>query len=174
MDSEQTGGPVSYNSSVRSGRHTLIIAILALLLITSLIFGGWAFSKMQDYKNNSDKKSAAAVAAAQKQLTAQLQAEFDQQSKSPNKTFVGSSTYGAITFNYPKTWSAYVDTTNASEPINGYFYPDTVPGIQGQTAYALRVELVSTAYSQILQQYSSQITQGTVTAKAYVPPRLQG
>jgi hypothetical protein len=160
-------------SSGGSTRKTLLIVVLILLLIASLVFGGWAFSKMQNYKNNSDKISAAAVAAAQKQLTIQLQAQFDQQSKSPYKVFQGSPTYGSITFNYPKTWSAYVDTSNTSEPINGYFYPGQVPGTQSKTAYALRIELLNTDYAQVLQQFSSQITQGQVTAKAYLPAKLK-
>ena len=130
--------------------------------------------KMQDYKTNSDKKSAAAVELAKKAQAVQLQAQFDEQSKSPNKSFHGSATYGSITFNYPKTWSAYVDTSNSSEPINAYFHPNEVPGVQSKTAYALRLELLSTDYSQVVQQFSSQIQQGTVTAKAYLPPRLNG
>jgi hypothetical protein len=174
MNPQQAGVSEPDHSGSNSSKNILIEIILTVLLIASLVFGGWAFSKMQDYKNNSDKKTAAAVAVANKIQAAQLQAQFDQQSKSPNKTFTGSPTYGSITFNYPKTWSAYVDTSSSSEPINGYFYPDIVPGTQSKTAYALRVELVSSDYSQIMQQFSSQITQGTVTSKAYVPPKLQG
>ena len=172
MNPQQAGEQEPSSSS--STKNILVVIILVILLIASVIFGGWAFSKMQNYKNNSDKISAAAVAAAKKSQTAQLQAQFDEQSKSPNKTFQGSTTYGSITFNYPKTWSAYVDTSSSSEPINGYFYPDVVPGTQDKAAYALRVELLNTDYAQVLQQFSSQITQGTVTAKAYVPPKLQG
>ena len=170
----QEAGPVSYNSSSGGRRSILTTAVLVVLLVGALAFGLWSFSKMQDYKNNSDRKAAAAVAAAKTAQAAQLQAQFDQQSKSPYKTFSGSPTFGSISFSYPKTWSAYVDTTNSSEPINGYFAPGEVPGIQGKSAFALRVELVTTDYSQLLQQFSSQITQGTVTAKAYVPPKMQG
>ena len=172
MDPQQ---PVSFNSvkGSRGGRGLITTIVLVILLIASLAFGGWAFSKMQDYKNNSDQKAAAAVENSKKQLQTQLQAQFDEQSKSPNKTFQGSPTYGTITFNYPKTWSAYVDTTNSNEPINGYFNPDVVPGLQSKTAFALRVELVQTDYSQLLQQYNSQITQGTVKDVAYVPPKMK-
>lgn len=166
--------PVSYNSSAGGGRRILTTVILVVLLIASLGFGGWAYAQMQDYKNNSDKKAAAAVAAAAKTQAAQLQAQFDEQSKSPSKTYVGSSTYGTITFNYPKTWSAYVDTSNQSQPINGYFHPNVVPGVQTKTAFALRLQLQSTDYSQVLQQYQSQISTGKVTARAYVPPKLNG
>jgi hypothetical protein len=38
----------------------------------------------------------------------------------------------------------------------------------------LRVELLNSDYSQVLQQLNSQITTGVLTAKAYVPPKLNG
>jgi hypothetical protein len=175
MDPQQPAGPMSYNSGGGSGRSSLLTTVvLIVLLIAALAFGGWAFSKMQDYKNNSDKKVAAAVAMAVVSAQKDQKAKDEEAAKSPNKVFQSSPTFGSITFNYPKTWSAYVDTSNDSEPINGYFYPDQVPGTQGTAAYALRVELVSTDYSQLLQQYSSQITEGTVTASAYIPPKMQG
>jgi len=166
--------PVSYNSSPSGGKSIITTVVLAILLIIALVFGGWSFMKMQDYKTNSDKKSAVAVAAANKAQAVQLQAQFDEQSKSPNKSFHGSATYGSVSFNYPKTWSAYVDSSSSSESINAYFHPNEVPGIQSKTAYALRLELLSTDYSQVIQQLSSQIQQGTVTAKAYLPPKLNG
>lgn len=173
MNPQQPAAPAEYQSS-GGGRRTVVIIILVLLLTASLGFGGWAYSKMQDFKTNSDQKSAAAVVAANKQLTAQLQTQFDQQSKSPTKTFSGSPTYGSVTFSYPRTWSAYVDTTNSSEPINAYFNPGEVPGTQSKTAYALRVELLNSDYSQLVSQLNSNITQGTITSKAYLPPKLKG
>lgn len=174
MNPQQPTTPVSYNSGGSSKKGLFTTIVLVVLLIASLAFGAWAFKNMQDYKNNSDKKAAVAVANANKIQAAQLQAKYDKDSKSPFKVFSGSPTYGTITFNYPKTWSAYVDTSNSSEPINAYFYPGEVPGIQSKTAYALRVELVSTDYAQAVQQLSSGISGGKVTARAYIPPMLSG
>ncbi len=151
-----------------------MIGALILLLGMSLIFGLWSFSKMSDYKNNSDAKVAAAVKTAAAAAAAKQKAADDQQNKSPYKVFKGSATYGSVTFKYPRGWSAYVDTTQQNEPINGYFFPGEVPGIQSTTAFALRVELLSTDYSQIAQQFSSNIQSGDVGAKAYLPPKLKG
>jgi hypothetical protein len=156
------------------GKQTLIIAALVLLLIGSLGFGYWAYSNGQDYKKNSDQKSARAVAQAEALQKTQLQAQFDEQSKSPTKTFTGSPNYGSVTFSYPKTWSAYVDTSNTGEPINGYFHPDIVPGTQSKTAYALRVDLLNSDYSQVVSQLTSNISSGNITSKSYLPPKLKG
>lgn len=158
----------------KKSKAPIVIVALAVLLAASIVFGVWAFMKSQDYKNNSDQKSAAAVTAALKTEDSRLQAQFDAQSKQPYKTYTGSATYGSVTFNYPKTWSAYVDTTNVSEPINGYFYPDVVPASQSPTAFALRVELTTTDYASVLANYTSQITTGAVKASAYMPPKMNG
>lgn len=165
--------PVSYNTGngQASRSKTLIIVILVILLAATLVFGGWAYSRMQSYKNNTDQKIDAALTAAKNAQTKQVQDAFD---KANTKQYTGPAVYGTISFSYPKTWSAYIDTTGQSEPINGYFFPDVVPGIQSKTAFALRLELVSTDYSQILQQFQSQIKTGSVSAKAFVPPKLNG
>jgi hypothetical protein len=149
-------------------------AVLGLALVGSLVFGVWAFSGRQDYKNNSDKKSSTAVAAAKSAQAKELQAQFDQQSKNPYTVYQGPVTYGSIGFNYPKTWSAYVDESSSTEPINGYFHPNRVPGLQSGSAFALRVELVNTAYNQVIQSFSSQIKAGKLTAEAYMPPQMSG
>lgn len=165
-----------YPEAAGSGgaKKTIIIVILFILLVASGIFGYQQYSKAKDYQDNVNQKIAAAVAAANKVQAAQLQAQFDEQSKSPNKVFHGSATYGSVSFSYPKTWSAYVDTSNSSEPINGYFFPDVVPGVQSKSAFALRVELTNNDYSQVMQQFQSKISQGLITARAYTPPKMQG
>lgn len=172
MNPNQPPSPVSYNSSPHGGRGSLVIIILlVILLIGSAAFGLMQFSKAQDYKNNVDKKVGQAVTAKTAQLQAQAQQAFD---AANTYQYQGSPTYGSITFRYPKGWSGYVDTTNQSEPINGYFQPDVVPGVQSKTAFALRLELLAQDYTQVLQQYNSLVQSHKVTAQAYVPPKLQG
>lgn len=159
----------------QAGSTSVIIAVVStILLIGVSVFAAWAFSGRQDYKNNVTPKINAAVDAAKTAQANQDKQKFDQEAKNPNKTYTGSSTYGSISFKYPKTWSAYVDESNAQQPLEGYFYPDKVPGVQSNTAYALRVELVSTAYAQVVQSLSSQVKQGKVRAAAYVPPMMVG
>lgn len=151
-----------------------IIIILVLALVATAVFGGWAFMSRQDYKDNFDKKSAAAVAAAKTAQAADLQKQFADQQKLPYKTYKGSPTYGSVSFNYPNIWSGYVDESATNEPINGYFYPGIVPGLQSKAAYALRVELVDSDYSSVLSQHDSEIKDGSAKASAYIPPKMVG
>jgi hypothetical protein len=160
------------DSSKKSIALIVTIVILVLALAGSIVFGVWAFNGRQNYKDNSDKKSATAVAVAELAQARELQAKFDQQSKSPYKTYQGPVAYGSISFYYPKTWSAYVDESSSSEPINGYFHPTQVPGLQSDTAFALRVELVNTPYNEVVQDLSGQIEAGKLTAVAYIPPKM--
>lgn len=157
-----------------SRKYQVASIILAVALVVALIFAIWAFQGRQDYKNKSEQKVAVAVVAAQKAQQSKDQAANDALNKLPYSAYTSPAGNGLISFSYPKTWSAYVDTTGSDEPINGYFYPGTVPGVSGTTPFALRLGLVSTSYSDVLSNFSSQISDGTVTVAAYIPPKMKG
>ena len=152
-------------------RTFLIPFVLSVLLLIGVgIFGIWAFSGRQDYKNNSDQKIATAVSAAQKQTAAIDAAQYAEAAKQPLKTYNGPEAYGSIVVNYPKDWSAYVAVTDSggSQPVDGYFQPDTVPNVQDpNSTFALRVQVVQTPYDQVLSQYVAQAKQQTVTISPF-------
>src|SRR4051812_2466554 len=103
------------NSSVK---NVVVIFVLGIALLATFIFGIWAFSSRSDYKDNSDKKVAVAVKVAEAKGAEEQKAKDAELAKQPYKTYSGSLTYGGVTFNYPKTWSGMVDTSDTSEPIN--------------------------------------------------------
>jgi hypothetical protein len=150
----------------------LPLILVTLLLMVSIGFGIWAFSQMQSYKTKSDAKSAAAVSAAKKTQEAELKQKYDDEAKSPYKVFKGSPTYGTVTFDYPKSWSAYV-LSDAQQLINAYFYPGEVPSIESDADFPLRVELLTTDYAASVEQYSSQVAEGDLRATAYIPPKMK-
>ncbi|HCM51787.1 TPA: hypothetical protein DIS56_01485, partial [Candidatus Saccharibacteria bacterium] len=137
----------------------------------SLIFGGWAYSGRQDYKNNVDKKIAQAVETAKAAQKQESEKQFAEESKLPYKSYKGSQTYGSVSFNYPKTWSALVEEST-SQPINAYFYPDILPSLESKVALALRVELLTSDYASVASQFDSQIDDGSLKAIAYIPPQM--
>lgn len=163
----------------QQGGAALVVSVVLLViaLVGAVAFGSWAYSSRQDFKNNSDQKALAAVTKAQASQKVELQKQFDEQEKKPNKTFKGPITYGTITFDYPKTWSAYVDQANSTEPLNGYFYPDVVPSVSNSNspnAFALRLELVNDDYATVIKNISASAQQNPLTAIAYVPPKMVG
>lgn len=160
------------HGSINALLFPLILTVL--LFIAAAIFGGWAYSSRQDYKNNTDQKIAVAVTAAKQQQMTQDNQTFAQEEKQPLKTYDGPESYGSIVVNFPKTWSAYVDDTGGSgTPISGYFYPGTVPAITGKDSiFALRVEVLSQSYSQALIQYTGEQQNNLDTIAPYSLPKV--
>ncbi len=159
----------------QAGSVGLLIAlgIFVVLFISAAGFGVWAFMSRQDYKDNSDKKSAdAAVIAVQKE-DVKKDAEFVQKEKNPLRTYAGPEAYGKLTIQYPKTWSATVDETNTGGVVlNGYFHPSFVPGLQSDTNFALRVQILATPYDQVLKQFDTLIKNGTTHVTPYKAPKV--
>lgn len=146
-----------------------------VLLLVALGFGGWAFSSREDYKNHTDKKVEAAVEVAKQAESAAKDKDFAEQVKKPLKTYTGPEAYGSLHLEFPKTWSGYVDDSGkgGAALVDGYFFPGVVPSITDQSSvFALRVQVLSQAYSQVLQTFSGQQQSGKVTISAYALPKL--
>lgn len=151
------------------------LVIFVLLTLVAASFGIWAFAERQNYKDNSDKISAKAVAVEIQKEDTKKDNEFLEREKSPLKTYVGPDTYGSISLSYPKTWAAYVVQTDAGQiPIDGYLHPGFVPGVQSGTAFALRVQVVNRPYDLELKQFEGKVKSGKVTVAAYVPKNVSG
>lgn len=161
--------------SVRENQHgmsslTVPLVITILLLVATSGFAIWSFMGRQDYKNNVDQKIESAVAVAVKTAETQKDNEFTEKEKLPLTSYQSPSDLGSIVVKYPKTWSSYVDSTGrGSSPLDGYFHPATVPGLNSGTAYALRLEVVSRSFSEVVKSYDTLVKSGKSTAQAYQP-----
>lgn len=153
------------------------LILLALFFIGAASFGAWAYMGRQDYKDNSDKKVAAAVEVAKKQTETAKDNEFVEKEKYPLRHYTGPSAYGSVDVQYPKTWSAYItESGNSASPIVGYFHPSFVPNTQSgpsSNSFALRLEVVNTAYDQTLRQFDGNIKQGKIKVTPYKAPKVQ-
>lgn len=162
--------------SRQRGFSALVVpfSLAVIFLITAVIFGGWAYAKMLDYKNNVNAKISTAVATAKQQEDTAKDAAFAEQEKQPLKAYVGPTAYGSLTINYPKTWSGYVvDTRNSSPFIDGYFYPNVVPDTQSQnSSFALRVQMVQDSYSTVLNSLSTYVQSGKAKVTPYAAPKV--
>lgn len=152
--------------------NALLIPLILVIIffIGAAGFGYWAFSSRQDYKNNSDQKVAVAVEAAEERTQAADAKQYAEEAKRPLKTYVGPSSFGALTVQYPKTWSAHVieNVDNDSRPIDAYFHPDFVPDTGNQTkSFALRIQLVGQSYDSVLDGYNGAAKNGKVTVAPY-------
>lgn len=153
------------------------LIIVGVLLIAALCFGGWAYSSRSDYKNNVDKKVADAVTAAKQDQQKADAAQYAEDVKNPLKTHVGPEQFGAVSVQYPKTWSAYIieHTGNSGTAMNDYFSPDVVPDTTDQTsAYALRIQVLQTSYNSAMGQFASLVAAKKVTVTPYNLPKVPG
>ncbi|MDZ7744240.1 MAG: hypothetical protein U5K77_00555 [Candidatus Saccharibacteria bacterium] len=160
--------PVS--ASQRKQHHKLLIIpliILVVLLLGAGGFGAWAFMERQEYKQNADELAQAAADEAVAEALKEKEAEFIQREKRPLKEYNGPSAFGSVSISYPKTWSAHViESDRSNRPIEGYFHPDFVPDTGGDTAFALKLEVVDEAYDRALSKYDSDSERGTVNVSA--------
>jgi hypothetical protein len=166
-------------SGMRNKQAGFISSLLIALIVTVALFiaaagfGAWAFGSRQDYKLNSDQKVATAVKSAKESTQAEDAATYAEQSKNPLKTHVGPDAFGSVAVQYPKTWSAYVIENGNVVPMNDYFHPDFVPDTSKATnAYALRVQIVQSSYSNVMTQYNSLVVAKKVTVTPYKLPKV--
>jgi hypothetical protein len=155
----------------------LIVAFVVtlLLFVATLVFAIWAFGQMQDYKNNSDKKSAAAVTAANAEQKKTLDAEYAEKEKSPYTSYTSPSQFGSVKLVYPKTWSGYVsEGVSSGNPVDGFFNPAFVPDISGdKNSYILRIQVTNQPYQTVLNTYNDEAKQGKVTVTAFKPEQVK-
>ncbi|PIZ61632.1 hypothetical protein COY17_03900 [Candidatus Saccharibacteria bacterium CG_4_10_14_0_2_um_filter_52_9] len=151
---------------------SLILTIV--LLLGTIGIAAWAITGRQDYKNNSDKKSAAAAEVAKQKESSAKDLQFAEDAKNPLKTYNGSEALGSLIINFPKTWSGYIDSTGSgSGAMDGYFAPGVVPAINDQNSvFALRVKVLSQTYAQVVQAFAGQVQSGKLTTSAYALPKL--
>lgn len=148
--------------------------IVVVLLLATGGFAVWAYQGKQKYQYHADQVVASAVSVAKANQSKTDQAQYNELEKQPYVTYTGPEAYGSIKVTYPKTWSSYVDTSGSGvnqAAVDGYFYPGTVPSITAKdSVFALRLEVVQSGYSQVLQTLSGQQT--PPTSSPYALPKV--
>jgi hypothetical protein len=151
----------------------LAFVLTLITLFAAIGFGIWAFNGRQDYKDNVEPKIAAAVAKAEETTSAKKDKEFVEKEKQPLRTYTGPSAYGSVSVSYPKTWSVYADeTARSSNPLDASMNPGFVPGLQSGDSVALRVQVVSSSYSDVVRSFESQVKNGKVTVVPYAVAKV--
>ncbi len=144
---------------------TVVIILLTLLLIGALVLAYYFYNEYHLASADVDSKVENALIEREKEITDELEAEFAKREKQPFRSFSGPEDYGSLSFQYPKTWSAYIDK-DASNGGNfeAYLHPTEVHPVSNKTINALRVTIESTSYEKVLERYKRLVTDGKVTA----------
>jgi hypothetical protein len=156
-----------------------------ILLLGALGFGLWAFLGLQDYRNNTDKKIAAAVAVAKQTTASEKDNEFDKKEKSILTSYVSPDVYGSIELNYPKVWSSAIsESTDNIVTVNAFFQPKaiSIPSLtdssgKNSVSFALRVQLLKTSYSTVVGTFTASASSGKIKVtpfRAALVPSVMG
>lgn len=168
----------SYTEHERGFINVLLIPLIlsVVLLIAAGTFAAWAYSERSDYKDNSDQKVAAAQDKTRQETQAEDAVKYAEEAKNPLKTYNGPSAFGSVVLQYPKTWSAYIEEDpKSNDTVNGYLHPDVVPSVsETDNAFALRVQVLSQSYDQILNQFSGNAKAGKVTITPFELAKVPG
>lgn len=149
---------------------SIAIAALTLLVIMFGAFGVWSYLNYAEQKANVDEKITEASAAAVLLSSEELQNKFEAAEKEPMRQFLGPSDYGRLTFDYPKTWSAY----QASDISGGggvtyeaYLNPIVVPPVSDKTKFALRITIEQKIFDKAVEVYAPLVKKGSLKSSVY-------
>ncbi len=171
------------------------ISVLGVLFIVAGSAAIWAYMNYLDAKSNVDSKVQAAVSEGVKTQSEKDQAEFLAREKEPMRQFAGPDDYGHLTFDYPKTWSAYqgTDVSNGGgATYAAYLSPVTVPPVPANalsdlvassketpsantvSKFALRVKIEQKTYDDSLKTYDPLIKTGQLSSAAFSNGTVSG
>lgn len=152
------------------GAANIWLILSVTFIVTTVAAVGvmiWALMNYFDQKNNVDTISATRVSAAVKEQADTDAANFEKKEKEPNRQFVGPDDYGQLRFDYPKTWSVYVDKDASSgSSYQAYLNPVSVPSVTSTQQYALRVTIETKDYDQVLSSYQPLVKKGDLKSSA--------
>ena len=132
------------------------------------------FRSFNYYNSASQSASRVDVTIANNLKKIKEQQMAAEAAKSPVAVYKGPDTYGTVVVSYPKTWSAYVDSTGRGQALlDGYFAPLVVPSISDKgSVFALRIQVLNQAYASVVQQQTSAQQSGKVTISPYSLPKV--
>jgi hypothetical protein len=154
-----------YRQSESGVANPWLIASITLAIATVGLGAAFAWSLINyiDQKDNVDTKVSSAVTVAVKKQADADAATFEAEEKKPTRLFAGPEDFGALSFDYPKTWSTYVARDASSGGVyQAYLNPVSVPEINNATQYALRITIETKDYDSVLGGFNTLVKKGDV------------
>lgn len=156
---------------------TIIIVVLTLLFIAAGAAAIWFYMQYAEQKRDVDSKVSVAEAKAKLDQRTEDEEAFAEREKEPMREFVGPADYGRLSFDYPKTWSAFEETDvskGGGVEYRAYLHPRVVPPISETSKVALRVSIQQKTYDQSLETYAKLLKAGTLKSAPFDNGALTG
>lgn len=151
--------PLAVMKKDRSGLiKTIVIVVLALVSVTFIGLFIWMSLQYKDASKDLDLKISKAVGEARAEQKEQDEITQRDNEKYPYRTFAGPADYGQLSFEYPKTWSVYIeaDASNGGD-FKAYLNPIEVNTVAIDTINALRVSIVNDSYESVIKKYQKEV-----------------
>ena len=150
---------------------TIVIILLSVALIGMGAFGIWAYINYTEARTDFDGQKDVAALQAKKEQAEEDEKKFAERVKEPNYVFHAPADLGGVQFNYPKTWSSYVDMDNSDgKGYYAYFHPSVVPPVPKnkiiQQRFALRMSITQGAVADALKPFEKAIKKGELATEA--------
>ena len=155
------------------------IVIIGVSLIAAVFIGLfiWMTARYNEASSDTNTKIDQAVAEAKKTQAEELEAKYAEEIKYPYNTFAGPVDYGELSFEYPKTWSVYIESDAAKGgDYKAYLNPREVNPVSRDTVNALRVSIVNKSYEDVVSEYSKseELQVSVVTVNSFSGNRYTG
>jgi len=155
-----------------------VVIPLIMSVILVLVLGFTTFKYYNDYtKQNTEVDAivAKAVGEAESAQAERLNAQHQEELKSPFETYTASSEANAIAVTYPRSWSSHVVAkSTGNKVLDGYFHPGTVPDTRGDDKFALRMTLERADYAKVVDGYEKGVEKGELKAQAITINEVKG
>lgn len=149
--------------------ETLVLVGVCLIAAAAIVFAVIFFMQYNELKTNYDSEKNLEISKAVKAQQDKDEAAYEERAKEPNYSFTGPSDYGSISFEYPKTWSVFVekDGTNNNDYV-AYFQPKQIDPITSKDSrYALRFQILNRQITTVQSSYESKIRSGKLTSRTF-------
>ena len=145
---------------------TIAIVVLSLVAVTFIGLFIWMSMQYGEASTDLEGQINTAVAKAKDEQANKLEAEFLEREKYPYRTFTGPADYGQLSFEYPKTWSVYVEAdASKGGDFRAFFNPIEVNTVNKNTIMALRVLIRDKDYESVVAEFQRYLDQKDSTLK---------
>lgn len=160
----------------RMALSKVIKVLFVVVFFCILGFSVWAFTGMQDYKQNVDKKVAEVSKLVETRVATAKDTEFAEKLKIPFNHYTGPNAFGSMSIQYPANWSAYVidDKNGGNEAVTGYFHPNVVHGVSSNNPFALRFHVLNKSYGDSIKGLASSVKSGKIKVIPFRAAKVPG
>ena len=167
-------GAANANAAVAGKKNstlieTIILVVVCLIAAAAIVFAVTFFMQYNELKTNFDSQKGLAEAQARKEQEDSDNKAFEEREKLPYYSFTGPSDYGSISFQYPKTWSVYIESDGMNNSdFKSYFRPAQVDPITSKDSrYALRFMILNKQYDSVQKTYESKVKNGKLRPSVF-------